>query len=106
MKFKQPVIKLASILMMFVLTQKIACGLYLHSWLHSSKNTAAITHGSKAVSPYNCSCIDDFYAPFTGSVKVSVEPPQFLTADYLLKEEKKIPVSSKLFSSLRAPPAA
>jgi hypothetical protein len=106
MKFKQPIIKLVSIVMLFVLTQKVAGGLFLHNWLHSSKNTLVLAHGEKAISQYNCSCIDDFYVPFTESVKFSVEPPQFLTADHLAKEEQKIPFSSKLFTSLRAPPAA
>lgn len=89
---------------MFVLTQKVAGGLFLHNWLHSSKNTVVLANSEKAVSQYNCSCIDDFYVPFTESVKFSVEPPQFLVAEYLVKEEHKTPVSSKIFTSLRAPP--
>lgn len=105
MKFKQPIIKLVSIIMMFVLTQKIAGGLYLHNWLHNSKNTAALAHGTKAISQYNCSCIDDFYIPFTESAKVSFEPPLFYAADFIAKDEYKLLISSKLFNSLRAPPA-
>ncbi|MBS1607939.1 MAG: hypothetical protein JSS70_04000 [Bacteroidetes bacterium] len=106
MKCKQPIIKLVSILIIFVLTQKIAGDLYLHNLLHSTKNNAVVAHGSKVISQYNCSCIDDFYAPFTQSVKCSVEHPQFLTISHIVKNEQKIIFRSTLFTSLRGPPAA
>jgi hypothetical protein len=106
MRYRQPIIKVVSIIMMFVLTQKVAGGLYLHNWLHTSKNTAALTHGEKAISQFNCSCIDDFYVPFTEPVEFSVEPPLLVPSDYFIITEQGLPVVSKHFSSLRGPPAA
>lgn len=106
MKFKLSIIKLVSILMLFVLTQKIAGGLYLHNWLHSSKNSAAFVHGSKVVSQYTCSCIDDFYFPFTETVKIYIAPPLFFSPEYIVKDEWKFLICSEKFISPRAPPAA
>ena len=106
MRYKQPIIKLVSIIMMFVLTQKVAGGLYLHNWLHGSKSIAVLSHGSKAISQYNCSCIDDFYVPFTEPAEFSVERPLLVPTDHLTINEQELPVVAKYFPSLRGPPAA
>ena len=106
MKLRQPIIKLVSIIMLFVMMQKIAGGLYLHNWLHVSKNVAFAAHGEKEIGQYNCSCIDDFYIPFTEPSTFSIQVPVPGYTDYFIVPENALPVVSKYFHSLRAPPVA
>ena len=106
MRYKQPIIKLVSILMMFVLTQKIAGGLYLHNWLHGSRSVTLSSHDDKTIGQYNCSCIDDFYVPFTEPLKISLQVPFPDQADFSIVRDLALPVVAKYFPSLRAPPVS
>lgn len=91
---------------MFVLTQKIAGGLYLHNWLHASKSILVASPAGKVIDQYNCSCIDDFYVPFTEPVTVTLQTPLPVQADYYAVRELTLPVFAKYFHSLRAPPVS
>lgn len=91
---------------MIVLTQKIAGGLYLHNWLHDSQQLSSLSHGSKTVSQANCSCIDDFYAPFTEPVILSAETPLSVQVDFFPVRKPALPIVAKYFHSLRAPPVS
>ena len=106
MRYKQPIIKFVSIIMMFVLTQKIAGGLYLHNWLHGTRSISLASHDDKIISQYNCSCIDDFYVPFTEPLKISLQAPFPAQVDFFLVHELALPVVAKYFHSLRAPPVS
>lgn len=91
---------------MIVLTQKIAGGLYLHNWLHDSKQFSSVAHNRVSLSQANCTCIDDFYVPFTEPVIFSPEAPVCAQAGYFSLRELTLPVIVKYFHSLRAPPAS
>src|ERR1043165_5132018 len=106
MRYKQSIAKVLSIVMMIVLTQKIAGGLYLHNWLHESKQLSFLSHNTNNVSQANCSCIDDFYAPFTEPVILSAESPLLAQIDFFAVQELALPVVTKHFHSLRAPPVS
>jgi len=106
MKYKQPIIKGVSIIMMFVLTQKIVGGLYLHNWFHSSKSISLESHGGKVIDQVNCSCIDDFYVPFTEPLKITLHAPLPVQADFYTVRALALPIVVKYFHSLRAPPVS
>jgi hypothetical protein len=105
MRGKQSIAKVLSIVMLIVLTQKIAGGLYLHNWLHSSGKLVSLPANSNTLGQGNCSCIDDFCAAFTEAQVFSVESPLAVHADYFVVHELYLPPVSKHFHSLRAPPA-
>ena len=106
MRYKQSIAKVLSIVMMIVLTQKIAGGLYLHNWLHESKQSSLLSHNTNAVSQANCSCIDDFYSPFSEPVILSAEAPLPAKLDFFPVQQLVLPVVIKHFHSLRAPPVS
>jgi hypothetical protein len=104
MRYKQPILKLASILLILVLTQKMVGGLYLHNWLHVSKTNIVHTSGGKTISQYNCSCIDDFYVPFTEPSPVIIVIPLPERGDYFAIPKMALPVKPRFSPSLRGPP--
>jgi len=106
MRYKQSIAKVLSIVMMIVLTQKIAGGLYLHNWLHESKQTSLVSHSDHAVSQANCSCIDDFYAAFTEPVGQPTDVLLSPEASFFAVRELSLPLIAKYFHSLRAPPVS
>ncbi|MEJ0103745.1 MAG: hypothetical protein WDO19_14835 [Bacteroidota bacterium] len=89
-----------------MLTQKVAGGLYLHNWLHGSGSISLASHDDKVISQYNCTCIDDFYVPFTEPLKISLPVPFPAQADFSIVRELALPVVAKYFHSLRAPPVS
>ncbi|MGC4035180.1 MAG: hypothetical protein QM764_04400 [Chitinophagaceae bacterium] len=106
MRLRQPIIKALSVIMILVMMQKIAGGLYLHNWLHIPKNVATVAHSDKIIGQYNCSCIDDFYVPFTEAQTFSVQTPFTIQENYFVNAVNQLPVVGKHFHSLRGPPAA
>jgi len=65
----KPIIrKIAALLLVFVLIQKTGMGLFLHNVLHASSAKASLPNDDdKSGVSYNCSCLDDFLAPFEES---------------------------------------
>lgn len=106
MKYKQPILKLASILLIVVLTQKMVGGLYLHNWLHGSKSISLHSPDEKVVAQYNCSCIDDFYVPFTPATPIVVETPSRVQAVFFVSPDVSLPIVTKFFHALRGPPVS
>ncbi len=104
MRYKQSIAKWLSIVMMIVLAQKVAGGLYLHNWLHDSKQFSSISHHPAALSQANCTCIDDFYIPFTEPVILHADSPFLSHENYFAVFRFVLPVVPKYFHSLRAPP--
>ena len=104
MRDKQSIAKILSIVMLIVLTQKIAGGLYLHNWLHSAGKLVSLPVNTNTIGQGNCTCIDDFCAAFTEPQPFFVESPLATHADYFTVHNLYLPVVSKHFHSLRAPP--
>ena len=85
--------------------QKAGGGLYLHNWLHSQKSIPA-SSGTPAIghNTLGCTCIDDFYTPFTetpGQVHQKTGP---IKIEFVPSVRSLIPSSSKSFHLLRGPP--
>jgi hypothetical protein len=106
MKYKQLILKFASILLIAMLTQKMVGGLYLHNWLHASRNIIIHTPGEKNISQLNCSCIDDFYVPFIETPAILVEAPSTAQAGYISIPGISLPLVPTFFQSLRGPPVS
>ena len=106
MKYKRLILKVTSILLIILLTQKMVGGLYLHNWLHGSGNIAFHLPGEKAISPYNCSCIDDFNIPFTEPATVYIDIPSRIHNAIYAIPEISLPVVTRFYHSLRGPPVA
>jgi len=104
MRNRQLILKVTSVLLIILLTQKMVGGLYLHNWLHGFRNTALHSQGDKAINSYNCSCIDDFSIPFTEPATVYVENPSRVYTAIFTTPDISLPVITCLFHSLRGPP--
>ena len=106
MRCKQSIAKMLSIVMMIVLTQKIAGGLYLHNWLHESKQLSLLPDNTHTISQAACSCIDDFYAPLAGAAMIAANAPSPEPVDFYAVQENALTVITKHFHCLRAPPVS
>jgi hypothetical protein len=106
MRYKQLILKVTSLLLIILLTQKMVGGLYLHNWLHGSKNSTFHSKGELSIAPFNCSCIDDFNIPFTEPATVYVDIPSRIHTSIYTIPEISLPVVTRLYPSLRGPPAA
>jgi len=102
---KRIITRVTTILLILVFSQKMGVGLYLHNWLHASKQH---TTSSKPVSgqeiQFACGCINDFNLPFTETTVPSVEVPVTIVNQPHIAPIFSIPAVFKYFHSLRAPP--
>ena len=95
------------VLLMLVFSQKMGMGLYLHNWLHISKQQHAGTSspGSGQEVKFACGCINDFTLPFTETPALQVPVPTISVHIPVAVAIVNLPVVYKYFRSLRAPPA-
>lgn len=79
--------------------------LVLHDWLHAQSNVSRSTDipgvGQKGIT---CTCIDDFYVPFTETPEQVVQIPDPIRIEFVASLTSSIPSFSKFFHSLRGPP--
>jgi hypothetical protein len=95
------------VLLMLIFSQKMGMGLYLHNWLHASKQHA--TNGNPASGEevkFACGCINDFTLPFTETPALQVPAPPISVYLPQAAPVYSLPVVYKYYHSLRAPPAS
>jgi len=103
MRLKHTTRKFFIILLIVVFSFKAGAGLYLHNYTHVKNIFSTSATGSKEIK-FACSCIIDFYLPFTEIAQQKIILP------YFTNEERTFPFTSFIFSSasffysLRAPP--
>ena len=108
MQKRPPLLRLISILLILVFSQKSGTGLFLHNLLHSQN--IIVDHPVREDQKnndlsYACTCIDDFFIPFD-EVAETVCPQPVLHPDVPLSFFKEtVPFHTSIFSSLRGPPA-
>ncbi|HMJ46652.1 MAG TPA: hypothetical protein VK498_04950 [Ferruginibacter sp.] len=94
-----------SMLLILVFMQKAGGGLFLHNFLHFQKIepvsdvTTSLKHTISS-----CSCIEDFYVPFTETPQQTVHSPCRIHFEFVTPHSALIPFSAKFFHSLRGPP--
>jgi hypothetical protein len=104
MRGKQYISKCISILLLVVLLQKAGGGLVLHDWLHVQSTCTSHDDPVVTETAINCSCIDDFYMPFTGAPETFIEPLVTIPAEFAAIPPIAIPYSLPAYHSLRGPP--
>jgi hypothetical protein len=95
-------------LLIVILLQKTSGGLYLHNWLHSQTNASPNTApGLPVIIPDrgSCTCIDDFYIPFTETAEQAIQPIPVIETGFVAVLQFSFPSGLKIFHSLRGPPA-
>src|SRR5688572_20230345 len=97
--------KLTTLVLMLVFSQKMGMSLYLHNWLHAATQH---TPSSKPISSqeiqFACGCINDFNLPFTETTVPEIQAPLIIVHKPHSRPVFSVPVVSKYFHSLRAPP--
>jgi len=102
---KRIITKLTTILLILVFSQKMGVGLYLHNWLHASKqHTTSSKPTTGQEIQFACGCINDFNLPFTETTVPSIEAPVAIVGQPHVNPIFTIPAVFKYFHSLRAPP--
>jgi hypothetical protein len=106
MNFKRQIAKCSSVLLIVILMLKVGGGLYLHNWLHA-QNAASASSGLPALgnATSHCTCIDDFYIPFTEAPEQIVQAPAAIRTAFIAPPKFLIPFFPKFFHSLRGPPS-
>ena len=109
MRSNRYITKGISILLIVILLQKTSGGLYLHNWLHSQPNTSRNTASDLPViipDPGTCTCIEDFYIPFTETAEQVIQPIPVVETGFVAVLQFSFPFELKFFHSLRGPPSA
>jgi len=104
MRSNRLTVKSFAIILLLVFCQKAGGGLYLHNWFHATACKETPQSTGARVTGYNCSCIDDFSMPFADNPETVYQPAPTIEPEFVPSEKSFVPVSSKLFHSLRAPP--
>src|SRR5258705_13645897 len=108
MRSNRYITKGLSVLLIIVLVQKTIGGLYLHNWLHAQNNSSgSLASHSPAIIAHtgNCTCIDDFYIPFTETPQQFIQPIPVIETGFVAVLQFSIPFTVKFFHSLRGPPS-
>jgi len=97
--------KLTTLLLILVFSQKMGMSLYLHNWLHASKQHSP---SSKPLSgqeiQFACGCINDFNLPLTETTIPVLQVPVTTVNTPHVAPVFSIPAVFKYYHSLRAPP--
>lgn len=104
MKARSFILRVAAFFLILVFSQKAGAGLFYHDLFHKISTTELPAGHQKEVS-YNCTCIDDFLMPFTGSDELVFTTPvsnYSITNDFF---EDRLAFQTLIQSSLRGPPA-
>jgi hypothetical protein len=97
--------KLTTLVLILVFSQKMGMSLYLHNWLHSSKqHSASSKPNSSQELQLACGCINDFNLPLTETSIPELQAPVIVLHQPHSEPVFSIPAVSKYFHSLRAPP--
>jgi hypothetical protein len=103
---KRIITKLTTLLLILVFSQKMGMSLYLHNWLHATKQHSP---SSKPVSSqeiqFACGCINDFNLPLIETTLPALQLPVTTVTIPHAAPVFSIPTVFKYFHSLRAPPA-
>ncbi len=103
MQLKNITRKFFAVLLIVVFSVKAGTGLYLHNSLHV-KNSAASSQSTSTEIKYSCSCISDFYLPFTEIAQQKIIFPSFTYGEHTFFYTSSLLVTFSIFHSLRAPP--
>ena len=103
MQLKHTIRKFFAILLIIVFSLKAGTGLYLHSYFHVKNNFCTSPTGSTEIK-YACTCVADFYLPFTETSPQKIALPFFTYKEHKFYYAPSIFFSTSVFHSLRAPP--
>jgi hypothetical protein len=99
--------KLTTLLLILVFSQKMGMSLYLHNWLHATKQHSATSSPlSGQEIQFACGCIDHFNLPLTETTVPELQVPVTTVHHAFAEPVFSVPAVSKYFHSLRAPPVA
>ncbi len=105
MRGNRIITKLTSLVLILVFSQKMGMSLFLHNWLHASKQHAS---SSKPISSQElqlaCGCINDFNLPLAETSIPEIQAPVIIMHKPHTEPVFVIPAVNKYFHSLRAPP--
>src|SRR3954452_8274161 len=104
MQLTQPIRKFFTLLLIVALSLKAGTGLYLHDYFHIKNNFCASPIGSTEIK-YACTCITDFYLPFTEISQQKIVSTFFPSEDRIFFYASPIFFATHVFYSLRAPPS-
>ena len=108
LKARPFILRCATILLILVFSQKSGAGLFFHNLFHtgnSAKEAPGKQHDNSKELSYVCTCIDDFLMPFDGTdAPVFTEPVLAFAIPHSFFKDN-IPFHTRIFSSLRGPPA-
>lgn len=97
--------KLTTLLLILVFSQKMGMSLYLHNWLHASKqHSSSSTPLPGQEIQFACGCINDFNLPLTETTLPVLQVPVTTVTIPHTAPVFSIPTVFKYFHSLRAPP--
>jgi len=103
MQLKHTIRKFFAILLIIVFSLKAGTGLYLHSYFHVKNNFCTSPTGSTEIK-YACTCVADFYLPFTEISQQKITLPFFTYEEHKFSYASSTFFSTPVFYSLRAPP--
>jgi hypothetical protein len=103
-------LRVISLVLILIFTQKLGLGLWLHNWLHEPRSSQSTTIRNNAgpfveLPPVKCNCIEDAIMPLVES-----KPFVYLAyQQYLLvlhgNAYSDVLSQEKVFSALRGPPS-
>jgi hypothetical protein len=93
-----------AIVLLLALSQKIGFGIFYHNWQHT-KNCSTELPASASINTQNCSCIDDFLAPFTEANADINAAPDISYPVFTLPPTEYSSNYYQCFIALRGPPA-
>jgi hypothetical protein len=103
MKLKDTIRKFFAVLLIIVFSLKAGMGLYLHNSIHAKNNSCTSLPGSTEIK-FACSCVTDFYLPFTEASQQKINLPSFTYGEYTLSYTSSLFLAATIYHSLRAPP--
>ncbi len=105
MRCNRIITKLTTLALILVFSQKMGMSLFLHNWLHGSKQHAASSNPTSSQElQLACGCINDFNLPLTETSIPEIQAPVSIVHKPHTDPVFVIPAVSKYFHSLRGPP--
>jgi hypothetical protein len=103
MQLRHTIRNFFAVLLIVVFSLQAGMGLYLHNAFHLKNSSSNTSAGSTEIK-LACSCIADFYLPYTEVLAQKVAQPPSIFENHNYSFTSSVLFTFSVFHSLRAPP--